>query len=61
MKHLGRITASPEQLEIISTNQPSAELIRGSAGSGKTTTALLRLSSLANMMRARKIRVGDTQ
>jgi len=59
MKHLGRIKASPEQLKIISTNQPGAELIRGSAGSGKTTTALLRLTSLANMIRARKDRVGD--
>lgn len=59
MKHLGRIRASAEQLRIISTNQPGAELIRGSAGSGKTTTALLRLNSLSNMMRARKDRVGD--
>lgn len=59
MKHLGPIKASPEQLKIISTNQIGAELIRGSAGSGKTTTALLRLTSLANMMRARKDRVGD--
>lgn len=59
MKHLGRITASPEQLKIISTNQSGAELIRGSAGSGKTTTALLRLTSLTNMTRARKDRVGD--
>ena len=59
MKHLGRIKASPEQLKIISTNQTGAELIRGAAGSGKTTTALLRLTSLANMMRARKNRVGD--
>lgn len=59
MKHLGRITPTAEQLAIISTNQTGAELIRGSAGSGKTTTALLRLTSLSNMMRARKDRVGD--
>jgi superfamily I DNA/RNA helicase len=59
MKHLGRITASPEQLKIISTNQSGAELIRGSAGSGKTTTALLRLTSLTNMIRAKKDRVDD--
>ena len=59
MKHLGHITASPEQLKIISTNQSGAEVIRGAAGSGKTTTALLRLTSLANMMRARKDRIGD--
>lgn len=59
MKHLGRIQASPEQLKLFSTNQTGAELIRGAAGSGKTTTALLRLTSLANMMRARKDRMGD--
>jgi len=59
MKHLGRILASPEQLKLFSTNQTGAELIRGAAGSGKTTTALLRLTSLANMMRARKDRMGD--
>lgn len=59
MKHLGRIVPSPEQLAIISTNRTGAELIRGAAGSGKTTTALLRLSSLASMMRARKDRLGD--
>lgn len=59
MKHLGRITPTPEQLAIISTNQTGAELIRGAAGSGKTTTALLRLTSLTNMMRARKVRIGD--
>lgn len=59
MKHLGRITPSSEQLAIISTNRTGAELIRGAAGSGKTTTALLRLSSLASMMRARKDRLDD--
>lgn len=59
MKHLGRITPSSEQLAIISTNRTGAELIRGAAGSGKTTTALLRLSSLASMMRARKDRLND--
>ncbi len=59
MKTLPRITASAEQLPIISTNSTGAELIRGAAGSGKTTTALLRLRSLSNMMRARKVRQND--
>lgn len=59
MKHLKRIRASPEQLRIFSANQLGAELIRGAAGSGKTTTAILRLASLANLMRARKDRVDD--
>lgn len=60
MKHLGQVAPSPEQLAIMSTNQLGAELIRGSAGSGKTTTALLRLKSLTNFMRVRKDREGDT-
>jgi len=59
MEHLGQVVPTPEQLAIMSTNQLGAELIRGAAGSGKTTTALLRLKSLANFMRARKDRVGD--
>lgn len=59
MKPLQRITATPEQLRIISTNNTGAELIRGAAGSGKTTTALLRLRSLFNMMTARKLRLQD--
>lgn len=59
MKHLGRITPTSEQLKLFSANQTGAELIRGAAGSGKTTTALLRLTSLTNYSRARKDRVGD--
>ena len=59
MKHLEKIRPSSEQLKLISGNQTGAELIRGSAGSGKTTTALLRLKSLTGMMRARKDRIGD--
>lgn len=59
MKHLKKILPSSEQLKLISGNQTGAELIRGSAGSGKTTTALLRLKSLKGMMRARKDRIGD--
>lgn len=59
MKHLGLVAPSPEQLAIMSTNRLGAELIRGSAGSGKTTTALLRLKSLTNFLRARKDREGD--
>lgn len=59
MKTLPQITISAEQLRIISTNSTGAELIRGAAGSGKTTTALLRLKSLSNMMKARKERRND--
>jgi len=60
MKELQRVTATSEQLRIISTNNTGAEIIRGAAGSGKTTTALLRLRSLFNMMSARKLRLQDT-
>lgn len=59
MKHLNDIKPTSEQIAIISTNQTGAELIRGAAGSGKTTTALLRLTSLTSMIQARKNRLSD--
>ncbi|WP_207456818.1 3'-5' exonuclease [Azospirillum sp. SYSU D00513] len=39
--------ATPEQLPIISSRATGVEILRGAAGSGKTTTAILRLESLA--------------
>lgn len=56
MRALLDITPTDEQLKIVSRNRPGIEIIRGAAGSGKTTTALLRLSSLAGMAAARKAR-----
>jgi len=56
MRALIDITPTSEQLTIVSRNRPGIEVIRGAAGSGKTTTALLRLTSLAGMFSARKIR-----
>jgi DNA helicase IV len=47
MKILPQCNATAEQLPIISYTKPGIEVIRGAAGSGKTTTALLRLESLA--------------
>jgi DNA helicase IV len=47
MKVLPQVTPSPEQLPIISNPQAGATLIRGAAGSGKTTTALLMLLQLS--------------
>jgi hypothetical protein len=46
MRTLADVAPTDEQLAILSMNQPGVELIRGAAGSGKTTTALLRLRSL---------------
>lgn len=43
MKALLDITPSPEQLALFSRIRPGVEIIRGAAGSGKTTTALLKL------------------
>lgn len=51
--------ATPEQLPIISRNRLGVEVIRGAAGSGKTSTALLRLNSLAHMFIARRERLQD--
>lgn len=58
MKKLGVIRATGEQLPLISQNRLGVEVIRGAAGSGKTTTALLRLRSLCYMYLERHQRVG---
>lgn len=56
MKTLPRVTATPEQLPLISQNRFGVEVIRGAAGSGKTSTALLRLRSLVYFFAARHAR-----
>lgn len=61
MKKLPRITATPEQLPIISQNRFGIEVICGAAGSGKTSTALLRLRSLCYMLAAHNERKGITK
>jgi DNA helicase IV len=43
VKKLTNVTPSPEQFTLIKRVRPGAELIRGAAGSGKTTTAVLKL------------------
>lgn len=53
MKTLPRVTATAEQLPLISQNRFGVEVICGAAGSGKTSTALLRLRSLCLMFAAR--------
>lgn len=48
MKTLPVLSYSPEQLPLMSQNRFGVEVICGAAGSGKTTTALLRLRSLCH-------------
>ena len=57
MKTLPRVTATAEQLPLISQNRFGVEVICGAAGSGKTSTALLRLRSLCLMFAARHARL----
>lgn len=59
MKKLPVIRATGEQLALMSQNKPGVEVICGAAGSGKTSTALLRLRSLVHMYLARHERMGN--
>ncbi len=59
MRTLPSVTPTPEQLAIFSRTTPGVLIIRGAAGSGKTTTALLRLRALIRFFTNRKRRVGD--
>lgn len=54
MKTLGNITPTPEQALVLDSYAPGYWLIRGAAGSGKTTTALLRLRFLLSYWRERR-------
>ncbi|MBB5417081.1 3'-5' exonuclease [Paraburkholderia atlantica] len=56
MKKLTNVTPSPEQYTIIRRVRPGAEVIRGSAGSGKTTTAVLKLKLMILWFLARRQR-----
>lgn len=58
MKTLGNVTATSEQLTVIDNSSPGFWLIRGAAGSGKTTTALLRLKFLVRYWRERRADLG---
>ncbi len=57
MRALVEVSPTPEQLIIVSRNRPGIEVIRGAAGSGKTTTALLRLRALIGTFVSRKRRM----
>jgi len=46
MRVLSDVVPTPEQLRIVSDSRAGVRIIRGAAGSGKTTSALLRLKAL---------------
>ncbi len=56
MKALIDVVATPEQLALFSRVRPGVEVIRGAAGSGKTTTAILKLRSAVGFYVARMSR-----
>ena len=58
MKTLGAVTATPEQLILIDNPAPGFWVVAGAAGSGKTTTALLRLKFLVRYWRERRADLG---
>jgi DNA helicase IV len=58
MRTLPPIRPTKEQLALISENRYGVEVIRGAAGSGKTSTAILRLRSLLYMVQERLAREG---
>ena len=57
MQTLQNIFPTPEQLTILTDDGPGFRLVRGSAGSGKTTSALLRLRQLCDSRIARNRRL----
>lgn len=61
MKILPAVVPTPEQLAILSHNKPGVLLLRGAAGSGKTTTALLRLKQLCRAWLSRRDRLRLTE
>lgn len=54
MKVLGTPQATGQQLTVVTDNQPGVVQVRGAAGSGKTTAALLRLNALSRFWRRRQ-------
>lgn len=61
LKPLGKVVPTPEQAVVVDDAEPGAWLIRGAAGSGKTTTSLLRLKFLVRYWRDRHEDLGLTE
>ena len=61
MRVLQNIRPTAEQLVILGDTAPGFRLIRGAAGSGKTTVALMRLRQLWAARVARRARLGSTE
>ncbi|WP_418061196.1 UvrD-helicase domain-containing protein [Pimelobacter simplex] len=57
MKILAAKPPTPEQLKVLVNNRPGTVLIKGAAGSGKTTTAMLRLRHLTESWISRATRL----
>lgn len=57
MRLLANVQLTPEQLVLLAENKPGVLLIKGAAGSGKTTTALMRLRQLCTLWLKRKRRL----
>lgn len=58
MRTLKNVLPTPEQALVVDNDEPGHWLIRGAAGSGKTTTALLRLKFLVRYWRDRREDLG---
>ncbi|RDH90011.1 MAG: hypothetical protein DIZ77_01970 [endosymbiont of Seepiophila jonesi] len=61
MRVLSNIDPTDEQLKLASITRLGIEVIRGAAGSGKTTTALLRLRAMIATCRSRLERSGEVR
>ena len=61
MRILPQVPPTPEQLTIMRYSGPGTSLIKGAAGSGKTTTALLRLKMQCSQRLLRRDRLGSPE